>query len=159
MLKRVLLQGTILFSYYILGAYATTDILRLTKGSELPLWDSSCRCPGCGKVIPLSGQIPILSYFFSKGRCTSCGMRIPKDELRLESIIFLAGCITSFLIGFSFFGLFFMATFYEMVKVFYICLRRPREKDLAKNVIYSLAMNLLIFCLIAFPCFLLSIAN
>ncbi len=36
------------------------------------------RCARCGAVVPLSAQVPLLSYAVRKGRRTCCGGRIPR---------------------------------------------------------------------------------
>ena len=35
------------------------------------------RCPGCGAPVQAWQNIPLVSYLVLRGRCASCGMRIP----------------------------------------------------------------------------------
>ena len=65
-MKIFLLRFFILFAYYILGAFATTDIPRLMKGSTTPINAKDCYCPVCGYRIPLPSQLPVFSYIKNK---------------------------------------------------------------------------------------------
>ena len=50
-----------------------------TRGTdEAPynLWTPRSACPGCGKPIPATHNIPLVSWIALRGRCASCGMRI-----------------------------------------------------------------------------------
>lgn len=59
----------------IVGAYYGTIEYRIRQ--NLPLMTSDCFCPGCGHVLPLRHQIPILSFFLLKGKCRFCHAGIP----------------------------------------------------------------------------------
>ncbi|MCR4691593.1 MAG: prepilin peptidase [Lachnospiraceae bacterium] len=41
-------------------------------------------CENCGMVLPVKDLIPVFSYLFLKGRCRSCGEKIPAGELVAE---------------------------------------------------------------------------
>ncbi len=69
-MKTALVYFSIYFAFYILGAYATTDILRLLKGSTLYVNARDCYCPICHNRILLKDQIPLFSYLKNKGKCT-----------------------------------------------------------------------------------------
>lgn len=67
-MQALIVHFFIIFAFYILSAYATTDILRLLKGSTLPANSAHCYCPNCNSKIALKDQIPILSYFLNHGK-------------------------------------------------------------------------------------------
>jgi prepilin signal peptidase PulO-like enzyme (type II secretory pathway) len=58
----MIIRTAIIMCFYIIGAYATTDIVRLLKGARLAVWTQSCYCPVCNNCIKLVEQIPIISY-------------------------------------------------------------------------------------------------
>jgi len=43
-------------------------------------------CPGCGHAIGLLENVPLLSWLFLRGRCSSCGMRIPARYPLVEAL-------------------------------------------------------------------------
>ena len=139
----------ILFSFYILGAYATTDIPRLLRGSTTPMNESNCYCPVCGYKIPLSGQIPVFSYVRNNGLCRCCGTRIPFSDIFLELFIFLSCTLIVLVTDFSVTGLYLCILFYEGTKLFYLIRKKPRETDFLLNLVKSLLNNLIIFLLLA----------
>jgi leader peptidase (prepilin peptidase)/N-methyltransferase len=50
-------------------------------------------CPNCKKRIPFSQNIPLISWLFLRGRCASCGERIPFRYFTVElltALLFLA---------------------------------------------------------------------
>lgn len=54
--------------------------LRGEEHAEAPAFNlvtPRSHCPGCGHAIGLLENIPVLSWLFLRGRCSSCGMRIP----------------------------------------------------------------------------------
>lgn len=147
----------ILFAFYILSAYATTDILRLLKGSTLPVNSAHCYCPNCNSKIALKDQIPILSYFLNHGKCKSCGCKIPPNDLFLEIFFFLSFSAITVLFRFRWTAYFLCVALYEIVKCIFIIIHGRREKDFAKNLLCSLRNNLLLFLFLAFPFALLSL--
>jgi prepilin signal peptidase PulO-like enzyme (type II secretory pathway) len=58
-----------------LGSFAGVVGHRLLRGEQF-VWGRS-RCDSCGKVIPAAENIPVLSWFLLKGKCSACGARIP----------------------------------------------------------------------------------
>lgn len=145
-----ILSISILFSNYILGAFATTDILRLLKGSSLPVWEGACFCPICNKKLSLIEQLPILSYLFQKGRCKHCKTKIPFENFLFEIAFFLLFGAITLLSRFSFSGFFLTVFSYEAMKVFFILRFGKRENDFLKNLLFSLFQNLILFGLISF---------
>lgn len=144
----LLLRAAIFFSFYIIGAYATTDILRLLKGSASPVESSVCYCPVCGLRIALKDQIPIISYISGRGRCRSCHSRIPASDLFLEIFLSAALSIIAAATSFSWYGFVLCIAFYELVKAAFILINGAREKDFLRNLFVSLLNNICIFAII-----------
>jgi leader peptidase (prepilin peptidase)/N-methyltransferase len=72
----------------VLGSFANVVIWRLPRGESL--LKPGSRCPHCGKPIPLWRNVPILSFYFLKGRAACCGYAI---ALRYPLIELLCGLI------------------------------------------------------------------
>ena len=152
-----IVQFFIFFIFYILSAYATTDILRLLKGSTLPVNSAYCYCPNCNNKIALKDQIPILSYFLNHGKCKSCGCKIPPNDLFLEVFFFLSFSSITLLFHFRWSAYFLCVALYEVVKCIFLFLHGKRENEFGKNLVRSLLNNLLLFLFLAFPFALLSL--
>jgi leader peptidase (prepilin peptidase)/N-methyltransferase len=58
----------------VLGSFANVVIQRLPRGDSIIR--PASRCPSCGAPIPSRYNIPLLSYFFLRGRAACCGDRI-----------------------------------------------------------------------------------
>lgn len=56
------------------------------------------RCPACGRVLGILDLFPIFSYIFLKGRCRTCGAKIPARCLITE----LLGGVTYFAVAVKF---------------------------------------------------------
>lgn len=138
------------FAYYILGAYATTDILRLLKGSDIPIWHQNCYCPICEHKLRITEQLPIISYFMSKGRCRYCATPIPIGNLIPELLFFIGFSLLNILTGFQWNSYFLTVLLYEGIKFFAIVSYGPRKNQFAKNLCISLLQNVVIFTLLAF---------
>lgn len=139
----------ILFAFYVLGAYATTDIPRLLRGSTTAIHAVHCYCPVCGYQIRLTDQIPIISYLKNKGRCLGCHTQIPFSDIFLEIYIF-AGCtVITILSSFTLPGILFCILFFEGTKLFYLVRKGPREKEFIPNLLRSLWNNLIYFLLLS----------
>ena len=147
----------ILFAFYILSAYATTDILRLLKGSTLPVNSTFCYCPNCHNKIALKDQVPILSYFLNHGKCKSCGCKIPPNDLFLEVFFFLSFSSITLFLHFHWSAYFLCVALYEVVKCLFIFWHGKREAEFGKNFVRSLLNNLLLFLFLAFPFALISL--
>ena len=147
----------ILVAYYILSAYATTDILRLLKGSSLPVNSSFCYCPNCHSKIALKDQLPIFSYFFNHGKCKSCGCSISPNDLFLEFFLFFSFSTITAIFHFKWISYFSCIVLYETVKFVFLLIYGKREHDFIKNLLFSFRNNFLLFFLLAFPFALLSL--
>lgn len=141
---------SVIFSFYILGAFATTDILRLTKESTIPVCEGRSFCPSCGHSLRLRDQIPIFSYLIHRGRCSYCSAKIPAGNFVLELLIFLFGSITALYTHFQWNGFFIMLFFYEGLKIFVIAKLGKCTVHFLRNLLFSSLQDLVIFGLIAF---------
>lgn len=145
----ITIKIAICFIFYIIGAYATTDILRLLKGSSTQVNTPDCYCPICGRKIALKDQLPIFSYIKNHGRCVNCKSKIPISDLFLEIFLFVSLSAIAILLGFSWMAFLACLLIYEGTKVTFICIYGHREKAYAKNLFKSLANNVVIFLLLA----------
>lgn len=66
----------------IVGSYLNVVIHRVPRGISTVLPRS--RCPGCGALIRLQDNLPLISYLWLRGRCRHCGMAIPLRYLLVE---------------------------------------------------------------------------
>ncbi len=149
----IIIKIAICFCFYILGAYATTDILRLVKGkkdTEHSVSGRGCYCPICGVKIHLYEQIPIFSYLFKKGRCKKCSSRIPAANFYLELIIFIYMSGVSLIADFSMEAYGLCILFYEAVKAMMLLYYGRRKTQFWKNLLESLLLNMAIFALLGF---------
>ena len=147
---RTTIAYTALFlAFYFIGAYATTDISRLLRGSERSVLTRDCFCPACGYTIPLKEQIPIFSYLKNRGRCRNCKAAIPFLDIFPECFLFPALSLIAILWSFSWKAYFASVLLYEGLKLFFILYRGPRKRNFFKSLMFSLFQNLLIFALLA----------
>ena len=131
--------------FYVICGYATTDILRLLKGSNTNLWESNCFCPICNHKISFFKQIPILSYLIFHGKCSKCGSKIPKIELFTECFIFISLSVLSTLLHFSWYSYFLSFFLYEVIKLFFVLFYGIRETAVIKNLLFSFVYNLVLW--------------
>lgn len=62
-------------------------------------------CPGCGALIPIYRNVPVLTWLIRRGQAACCDNRIPWMYLLLEigSVLIVVGAIVSF--GFTWWAL------------------------------------------------------
>ncbi len=149
----ILIKIGIVFCYYHISAMATTDILRQLNGSKTSVFDVNCYCSNCNHKIPLSQQIPIFSYLFSKGKCKFCGNKIGIENFLLETIFFLAFSVVSVISNFNMSGIIVCFGLYEIVKSLLIIFK-GNKKGAVKSFLLSLLMNILTFSLVLFLSYL-----
>lgn len=77
----------------ILGSFANMLIYRLPCGLSL-FHPARSICPQCKKIIPWFENIPLVSYIYLKGACSSCKVNIPKSYFFVE---LLSGVLFVFL--------------------------------------------------------------
>jgi leader peptidase (prepilin peptidase)/N-methyltransferase len=75
----------------ILGSFIATLCLRWPEGRSVLGGRSSC--DGCGKPIPATRLVPLLSAALSRGRASCCGARIDSFHARTEWAAALIGAI------------------------------------------------------------------
>ena len=80
------------------GSFLNVVIYRLPHG--LSLIRPPSHCPGCRTPVKLRHNIPLLSWLVLRGKCPSCGTRIPVTYLLVEVLT-----PVSFLILYAHFGL------------------------------------------------------
>lgn len=66
----------------ILGSFGGVLADRIPKGEQVVAGRSRCR--GCGKVLRPWEMVPLLSFVMLRGRCSSCGARIPRSAFLME---------------------------------------------------------------------------
>ena len=148
-MEKYIIQFTIYFVFYILGAYATTDILRLLKGSTLSISNPDCYCPICQNKIALKNQLPIFAYIKNHGACHHCKSKIPFGDLFLEIFLFLLLSIVASVLNFNWLSYFLCICSYELTKAVFIIIHGPRENAFIKNLLKSLFNNIILFSLLA----------
>ena len=145
-MKLLLAKAIIIFAYYIIGAYGTTDIIRLSSAGTSPVADHRCYCPHCGAEIRLYDQVPIISYLILHGKCRNCGAKIPVDELFLEISILSGMTAISVIFDFSWIAYILSIGFYECVKLIYL-IQNGITASFRSQLFRSILNNLIIFTL------------
>ena len=149
-MKPFLIRFIIIFLYYVVGAYATTDILRLTKNYN-DIYDfKNCYCPVCGHKLKLTDQIPLFSYIAHHGKCSYCGAAIPKKEFITELLIFLLSVFFAVALNFDLIAWAINVILYQLIKLFYIFYYGRCRENFVKRLIISLFINGVVFVLIGF---------
>ncbi len=146
----ILIYFTIHFSFYIIGAYATTDILRLLRGCSVSVNAPDCYCPVCQHKLELKNQLPIISYIINHGSCAYCKNHIPFSDLFLEIFLFFSLSGISFFLDYNWIAYFVCVLFYELTKICFILLHGKRETGFISNLFLSIRNNIILFALIAF---------
>lgn len=59
----------------VMGSFANCMAMRIAAGESFIKGRS--HCPGCAHTLAPRELIPVFSWLFQKGRCRSCGMKIP----------------------------------------------------------------------------------
>lgn len=149
-MRTYIARFAIFFAFYIIGAYATTDILRLLNGAHAAVWNPDCYCPVCGKKIRLRDQLPMISYWLNHGSCRWCGSKIPFSDIFLEIFVFAAMSLTAILTKCSWAGFAACVCLYQFVKLSYMVKAGCRKDGFLKNIVASILSNLIIFSFTAF---------
>lgn len=153
----MLIKTAIYISFYIIGAYATTDILRLLKGHPVSVGNSDCFCESCGCKLTLRQQIPIFSYLSSQGKCRNCGHPISPGNFILEVLFTTVFVLAAVITGFRPVIWPFCVLFYEAVKLFCIIRCGKRGRELARGLFFSLLGNAVNFSLVGVLFFFLAL--
>lgn len=64
------------------GSFLNVCIDRLPRGQSIV--NPPSHCPTCGRKLKWIELIPVISYLWLRGRCRSCGTRIPRRILAVE---------------------------------------------------------------------------
>ncbi len=149
-IHQIVIKTAICVIYYIVGSLSTTNILRLTKGTTVHIFDPRCYCPKCNRKISLIEQTPIFSYLWNKGQCKFCGNRIPLNTFLLEVFVFLGMSLITILLHFSFFGVLCSFIYYSIVKIVILIKYGRRESSFVSQYLLSVLAMLFIFLLVEF---------
>ncbi len=134
---RILVIAAMYVMYLAIGGLSTTNILRLTKGSNVNILVPKCFCDACGTEIKVTSQIPIFSYLFYGGKCSVCGAAIPIWSFLLECVIAVGMSTVTTLFRFSYVGVLFSFLFYEIVRIVCIAILKKRERDFARQYVIA----------------------
>lgn len=154
---QLLIKITICMAFYVIGAYATTDILRLLKGHPVSVGNNDCFCESCGCKLTLRQQIPVLSYLACGGKCKNCGHAISPGNFILEVLFTAVFILAAVIADFRPSVWLFCIVFYESVKLFCVIYRGKRGRELAKGMFLSLLGNAVNFSLVGVLFFFLTL--
>jgi leader peptidase (prepilin peptidase)/N-methyltransferase len=138
----------VILSFYILGAYATTDILRLLKGCSVAVNEPNCYCPVCNNKIKLPNQLPIISYVYGHGKCRNCKSAIPVTDIFLEVFLFAVMSLITILLNFRLKAFVCDILVYESTKALFLIKYGKREEQFKKNLCVSILNNIGIFAIV-----------
>lgn len=142
--KLIIARSAIILVYYFLGAYGTTDILRLKYGARDSVDDNEAHCPSCGHKLTLLEQIPIFAFIIHKGKCRYCHAPIPVEHEIIEVLIFAVMTVITLAVDFSWIGCLLCIFFYESLKYIYLRLFGKKE-GFKSELIRSIRSNIIIF--------------
>jgi len=138
---RIIILAALFLIYFHISGLATTNMLRLTKGNTVPVLASKCYCDSCGAAIPPHLQLPIISYIACRGRCRSCGVRIPVFPLVLELAVLGGMFLITAVGGCAYWAVSASFLFYELMRIVTVLRLGKRETQFARQyVIAVLAM-------------------
>ena len=132
-MEQGIIVASFFFLYFNISGLATTNILRLTSGNELPVLSSKCVCGNCGAPINPLYQLPIISFVLCRGKCRSCKVRIPVDALLLEITVLGVMFGVSALLKFSLTGVILSFLLYEIIRVIMVVIKGKRHVNFAKQ--------------------------
>ena len=157
MTNQFIIVTALFFVYFHICGLATTNILRLIKGSTTPIMASKCYCDGCGATIPPHLQLPIISYIACKGRCKNCGTRIPVFPLLLELIILIGMFVITVLLNCTFLGVSLSFLLYEIVRISVIVIKGKRSLNFGKQYLIAVLAMIPFYVLTLFIALIYSI--
>jgi len=82
-----------------LEAEAFTPPPHATGDGQFDLWWPPSACPGCGAAIATHHNVPVLSFLWLRGRCSSCGVTISPRYPVVEAFAALLGLTVAFVFG------------------------------------------------------------
>ncbi|MEM7008214.1 MAG: prepilin peptidase [Thermodesulfobacteriota bacterium] len=102
----------------VVGSFLNVCIYRIPR--EESIVHPGSHCTSCGSPIRFYNNIPILSYFFLKGRCTDCGANISKIYPIVELITGLLFFATVYYFGITIEALFYLILFSALLVITFI---------------------------------------
>jgi prepilin signal peptidase PulO-like enzyme (type II secretory pathway) len=107
---KIILYIGIFFVGAVLGSFASAIIYRVPRRKSWALKDGEkaarSGCPHCGHTLNVQDLVPVLSWFFSKGKCRYCHKEISYLYPALELFSGFVILTVFYFTGFSFFTLF-----------------------------------------------------
>jgi len=131
----------------IIGSFLNVVIFRLkvqkdTGKTSINLKGRS-KCPHCGKKLDFFELIPIFSYLFLKGKCSSCKKHISYQYPLVEFVSGLVTFLTIYYFGiFNLNGYFLLIISYILIVIFFYDLRRMIIPDVLVAIFFVLAIIL-----------------
>ena len=150
----IIIYIAIILSYYFISGMATTNILRLLKGSVNRQNTLHCYCDNCGHIIPVYHQFPIFSYFASKRKCRYCGTPIPFSNTAMEIAVFATMSLVTILLRFQLLGIVLSFVAYEVIRIIMLIRFGKRTDHFITEYIIALLYMLIAFLLVMFMCLL-----
>jgi len=69
------------------------------SAERFDLWWPPSACPGCGKTIAAHHNVPVLSFLWLRGKCASCGTKIPPRYPAVEAVAAALGLTVAAMLG------------------------------------------------------------
>ncbi len=117
----------IIYSLVLLsiGSFASSIIFRMSsniqnKTNKISIIYPRSFCPKCTKTIKLIYLIPVLGFFFQKGRCSMCNQNISPFYLITEITFLLFGMGVVYVYGFGIFCFFLLLIFFLFYILFFM---------------------------------------
>lgn len=76
----------------VMGSFLNCVAYRIAHGQKF--WKGRSKCPACGHTLGAFELIPLVSWLFLRGRCKSCGVRIPARYPLTELVFGIASVLT-----------------------------------------------------------------
>jgi leader peptidase (prepilin peptidase) / N-methyltransferase len=82
-----------------LKSQAFTPPPHASANGRFDLWWPPSACPGCGKAIAAWHNLPVVGFLWLRGRCASCGRKIPPRYPVVEAVAALLGLTVAYVFG------------------------------------------------------------
>jgi leader peptidase (prepilin peptidase) / N-methyltransferase len=82
-----------------LSSQAFTPPPHASANGRFDLWWPPSACPGCGKAIAAWHNLPVVGFLWLRGRCASCGRKIPPRYPVVEAVAALLGLSVAYVFG------------------------------------------------------------
>jgi leader peptidase (prepilin peptidase) / N-methyltransferase len=101
-----------------LGSFANVFIYRYPKGESVVTGAS--HCPHCGRAIRFYHNIPLVSWFWLRGKCTDCKAPIPFRYWLVEFSFGLVASAVVLRFGVNWYSLFFLSFFLMLTLIAWV---------------------------------------